>query len=689
VRTLPLTEPPDVETSPITGWTRGHWDEICRVLLAGIMDSASPGKARPAIPGPRSHHGADADAMEGFARSFLMAGAWLHGRETGTFANGGRTLDVAGHYRDGLLAGTDRRHPEYWGDVGDRSQHLVECAALAVGLWFSRRVLWETLDAARRAQVAGYLLQCTRARYDDCNWILFRLAVNTVLKRLDRDYVQAQIDEDLAACDRMYAGDGWYRDGPGHRFDYYNAWVFHYYALLWVMLDGAARPAAAEVFTRRAAVFFEGFRHFFGADGAAPCFGRSMLYRFAYLGPLPLGVLLGCPGMETGQARTLMNLGARFFVEKAILTDRGHLSPGYIGPRPELLEPYSCGGSPYWAGKAFSILLIPPDDPFWHTPELPLPVHQADTCVALPAPGFLLAGRRRDGHVQLVNHGSSHKRAYAGKYMKLAYSSIFAGDPRPDAADAGLQFSRDGATWHPRGEPVTLFCEPGFAASCYRLPGADERGHAVTYTVVKDGSLLHVHRVVARRRLWFREGGYALGFDEGEPVAWRSASATAVRVDDRLSYIRSLAGYAPAEAALPSNGTARHRRALVPLLRGRGGGAGHGHILASQVCGGAGPASCPEAADALVDMFRIDGHAVWIRFADGECVFLQIGDVDAVDIRVNGAALHGRVAMARVSPAGRAQVVTLPAGAPAAHRRLPGRPWALARFRRLAARWRR
>ncbi len=64
MKKLSLTTPLDPKGSPITGWTRQHWEEVFFNLMKGIVDSASPAGARQRIPGPRSHHGLLADELE-------------------------------------------------------------------------------------------------------------------------------------------------------------------------------------------------------------------------------------------------------------------------------------------------------------------------------------------------------------------------------------------------------------------------------------------------------------------------------------------------------------------------------------------------------------------------------------------------------------------------------------------------
>ena len=176
--TLALATPLDYRRSPITGWTRAHWEEVFHALMKAVVDSASPGGARQRIPGPRSHHGLLADELEGFTRSMILAGPWLTASPEGTYSWQGSKVDVAGFYRKGILAGTDPKHPEYWGDIVDLAQHLVEMAALAWGLFLSRRLVWDRLAPAEQRQVADYMLQCNKVKYHQNNWLLFNVVTN-------------------------------------------------------------------------------------------------------------------------------------------------------------------------------------------------------------------------------------------------------------------------------------------------------------------------------------------------------------------------------------------------------------------------------------------------------------------------------------------------------------------------------
>ena len=427
-----MTTPTDFASAPETGWTRAHWLEMFGELICPIIDNASPRKARQIIPGQRSHHGRLADELEGFTRSFIMAGPWLAQAASPVVASSRGERDVAAFYHEGILTGTDPEHEEYWGDITDYAQHLVEMASLAWSLYLSRRWIWDTYSAAEKQQVADYLYQCTEAEYHQNNWLLFNVVTNAVLKHLGMPYRQDQIDAHIDACEHMYLGSGWYRDGSVNRLDYYNAWAFHYYYLIWSILDGESKPEVAARHRERVSLLARQMPYFVAVDGSVPIFGRSMIYRFAYLAPLVLGQYMGALDLPAGELRSLCNATMRFFASQPIVTDDGFLGMGFIKPNESILEHYSCGGSPYWAAKAFNAFLIPEEDPFWTEPEKPLPIRGGDYAVALGEAGIVLLGSRDDGQVQLVNQKSYHDKAeYNAKYTNFAYSTHFPYESRP------------------------------------------------------------------------------------------------------------------------------------------------------------------------------------------------------------------------------------------------------------------
>ncbi len=641
MKKLQYSTPFDFNHSPYSGWTRAHWEESFFGLMKGIVASASPGGARQRIPGPRSHHGQLADELEGFTRSFIMAGSWLNSSKSGKFEFQNKSYNIGAFYKKGILAGTDPDHEEYWGDITDYAQHLVEMASLSWSLYLSKQHIWDKFTDSQKKQVADYLYQCTKVKYHQNNWLLFNVVTNAVLKKLGMPYSQEQIDENLGFCDKMYIGDGWYRDGDVNRIDYYNSWGFLYYYLIWVILDGDSKPEYAEMHKDRAREFTKGFRYFVSGDGSTPCFGRSMIYRFGYFAPIVLAQNMGILDIDPGEVRTMCSLGTKYFLDKEILTNEGHLGLGYLAPCNDMLEHYSCGGSPYWAAKAFNIFLIPKEDPFWKVKEKPLPIHKENFSVPIKSPGFLLLGDSRTGHVQLINQKSRHdKPEYNGKYTNFVYSSIFSYDARKIYGnvncDASLQFSTDGINFNQRWKIDPLYCEKDFVASKYTLYNTDEDGEIRSYIIVKDDFLLNIHLINSKKQLFFREGPYSLGYDYGSLQVESNIGAEVAYAEGKLTFIQNLYGWS-GQISAQANGddingsNVKYRKSVLPVLKHYCKAGSNPFILASIGCSRIGSDSM-EQLMSLVTEFTVKDDVINIKYYDGEKVILRTEADDAQSI---------------------------------------------------------
>jgi hypothetical protein len=156
--------PLDFQISSLTGLTRTHYEETIRVLLRGISQYVSPGYARFRLPEINNHPHSITDEVEGFARSFLMAAPWLKLSSKGNGLVDSEKTNIANIYRKGLLAGTSQDHPEYWGEIEDYSQIIVECSSIAWGLYLTKELIWDKYSFRQKEQIANYLLKCNQAR---------------------------------------------------------------------------------------------------------------------------------------------------------------------------------------------------------------------------------------------------------------------------------------------------------------------------------------------------------------------------------------------------------------------------------------------------------------------------------------------------------------------------------------------
>ncbi|MGX1564869.1 DUF2264 domain-containing protein [Streptomyces sp. NPDC055506] len=546
---LPQLPPPDPLPSPLTGWTRAHWEAIADRLLDALLPYASPGLAQYRLPGPPSHSGPWSDGLEGFARSFLLAAFRIAG-------SGGQQPGLIDRYAAGLAAGTDPRGPDRWPPITDRGQPMVEAASLAIALHETRPWIWDRLDDRVRQRIADWLGGFVGAVVNDSNWRLFQVITEEFLASVGAPHSRREIDAGLARLEDWYRGDGWYTDGDGRKFDYYNAWALHLYPVLWARIAGPrADPGLVTAHRARLRSFLHDHQHFFGSDGAPVHQGRSLTYRFATTAPLWAGVLADATPLPPGRTRRLASGALKHFAERGVPDEHGLLTLGWYGPFPPAVQRYSGPASPYWASKAFLGLLLPADHPVWTAAEEPGPVESADVRLALPAPGWLLHSTATDGIVRLVNHGSDRlppppaEAQDSPHYARFAYSSATAPETPPaphTGPDNHIALLAPDGTPTPRGRIHPLGAEGPRAASWHRavLPGSGEGHRIETVSVVHGPWEVRVHRVDAPPGTPVREGGWAVADDTAPPTARTGPGwALARRADGLTSALVALHGW--------------------------------------------------------------------------------------------------------------------------------------------------
>ena len=404
----PMQLPPEDRTlSPLTGYTRAHWEAAADSLLAAVEPYATEDRALYHLPGDRqSWTGRLSDGLEGYARTLLLAA--LRQDET-----------ALERYADGLAAGVSG----VWPRIEDRTQPLVEAASIAFALRITKPLLWDRLDEAVRQRAAAWLGDALTAEAWPCNWELFPVTVAGFLSSVGCEPVASRkaIDRGLERIEQWYVGEGWYTDGDGRKFDYYNGWAMHLYPVLHAWL--ARDERLLDLYGGRLSRHLQDYARLFGADGAPMHQGRSLTYRFATTAPLWLGALTDHTPLPPGETRRLASGALKYFLDRGAVDSHGLLTLGWHGPDPAVLQGYSGPASPYWASKGFLGLLLPADHEVWTAVEEPAPSERADTLTPIAAPNWLLQSTVSDGVVRLHNHGSEDVR-YDPYYTRLAYSTV-------------------------------------------------------------------------------------------------------------------------------------------------------------------------------------------------------------------------------------------------------------------------
>ncbi|HEY0187601.1 MAG TPA: DUF2264 domain-containing protein [Cellulomonas sp.] len=416
----------DVEDrSPRTGWTRSDWARLADGMLAAARRYASPGHARITFPGVEGGYGRAVDGLEGFARTFLLAGFRLAG-EGGADPHG-----IAEWYARGIATGTDPQAADRWVRLDEHPQAKVEAASIALVLDLTRPWIWDRLDEPVRARVVDYLSPVVGDQtYPRNNWLWFRLVVQTFLSSAGGPFSPQDMADDLALHDSFTRPDGWSADGDDRAFDHYVGWALHLYPTLWARMSGAQQLAAPRADRDTAALdrYLRDAIALVGADGSPLVQGRSLIYRFAAAAPFWVGAMAEVPSLAPGLLRRAASGIVSHFVTHGAPDDRGVLTMGWHGPWRALAQSYSGPSSPYWASKGMLGLALPADHPVWTAVEEPLPVERGDVLRAVRAPGWLVAGTRADGIVRIVNHGTDHaQEGSAGGdsplYARIGYST--------------------------------------------------------------------------------------------------------------------------------------------------------------------------------------------------------------------------------------------------------------------------
>lgn len=404
---------------------RETWTRFADQLLLDARPHASPAHAGFRFTETPGALGERVDALEGFARTFLLAAFRLAG-DAGHDPHG-----FAEWYASGIEAGVDPRSPERWIRLDEHSQAKVEAASLVLGLDMTRPWIWDRFSLQVQDRVVDYLSTAVGdPNYWPNNWVWFRIVTQTFLRSVGAEHSMQDIADDLATHDSLVRTDGWITDGEGRNFDHYVGWALHLYPTLWSRMQGAAEIAASRVDSDRQALqrYLRDAVRLVGSDGSPVIQGRSLTYRYAAAAPFWVGALAGVEYPNAGLLRKAAGRIVGHFVNADSAANPAVLDIGWTNSWPRLAQFYSGPGSSYWAIHGLMGVALPATHPVWTTVNAPMPLDESDQLFAINAPGWLIHASRIDGIVRVVNHGNDHSHqgatgADSPLYARLGYST--------------------------------------------------------------------------------------------------------------------------------------------------------------------------------------------------------------------------------------------------------------------------
>jgi hypothetical protein len=402
-----------------TTWTgsREQWFRLSHELVSSSFERAANGQIH--LDDEPGNHGRSADGMEGFSRVFLMAAFHIRGGEG----------DVPEAWRTKISESLRIGSQTTWPDPVNFGHAIVEAASISLALRMTIPWIWDNLPNSTREPLTAWLRAASEARTYENNWVLFTPTITGFLHQVNSNTASAveNAQSQLDAIETWYSGSGWYSDGAGRTFDYYNAWAFHFYPVMNAYL--AEDQAELARLIPRLQAFIEQLSNLIAPNGAPIYFGRSLTYRFALTAPFSLHALI-VQSAESGRyASSIVNRIMQYFLSRGAVEQDGILWRGWHGADPSTAQGYSGPMASYWASKAFVALLLPETDAFWEQADSAA-VPQFRAVRPLPVPNFL-TWSDDPGIARLSNHGSFNLNAIKqglkaddDQYSRLGYSSI-------------------------------------------------------------------------------------------------------------------------------------------------------------------------------------------------------------------------------------------------------------------------
>ncbi len=375
------------------------YEDGFRYFLEGHLNYRSPQGAAVFYPGSHSFNGRKSDGFEAFSRFLPLAASWIASGRPDAFDYAGRQISIAQTIKQGLLAGTNRENPEYWGVIRSRHQTLVESADIALGLWLSRKQIWATLSRPEQVQIVTWLKRALEVDPFPGNWSLFPIIVHRVLVSLGEDDCcnDSSMTRMYGDFKKLYIGGGWIEDPPNGA-DYYNVWAMQY-VLFWIdQIDPKFDPK----FIREANRDMVGFYSHMISPKGAPLWGRSVCYRMATSVPLLVAQALNPDIISKGLAMRALDATWGYFITHGAVAN-GIITQGFCGKDLALVNEYTAPGSCLWGTRGLVVALyLDPNLQLLDVKREKLPVEIADYVVSEKSLKWTIQGIKDRGEVILT-----------------------------------------------------------------------------------------------------------------------------------------------------------------------------------------------------------------------------------------------------------------------------------------------
>ena len=145
--------------------------EDLSLFLVGLLDAlaphTSPGGARIHVGYTGTHFDEAAAQLEGFSRPIWGLASLL---------GGGGKYDGASRWVQGFESGVDPDHEEFWGNMRNKDQRMVECSAIGFAIAVAKEKLWDPLSKEAKGNFETWLGGMNDKEMPNTNWLWFRVS---------------------------------------------------------------------------------------------------------------------------------------------------------------------------------------------------------------------------------------------------------------------------------------------------------------------------------------------------------------------------------------------------------------------------------------------------------------------------------------------------------------------------------
>lgn len=209
--------------------------------------------------------------LEGFARPLLVVPHLLEAVESSPAQF--QDLNIES-WISGLVYGVNPACNEFWGDLVDSDQKMVEMESICYAL-LTDATRFVPGDAESKKNLIQWLQQINSRKLPQNNWLWFRVIVNLTLTHVLgvlQDEVEEIVRADFEILDSFDIGDGWSSDGLWNddrkQADYYSgSFAIQYAQLLYVRYFGSHDGERTNRYKIQAREFATKYWRYFDVDG--------------------------------------------------------------------------------------------------------------------------------------------------------------------------------------------------------------------------------------------------------------------------------------------------------------------------------------------------------------------------------------------------------------------------------------